>query len=58
MVPADFRRILYDFSRYSDEEIRGEVLLKVVLIIMKHISHSELAPKFSGVSAGHDQGFD
>lgn len=45
----DFRFILYDLSRYSDEEIRGEVLLKVALLIMKHISDRELAPKLPGI---------
>jgi len=33
----DFEYILYDLGRYSDEEIRGEVLLRAVLTLMKHI---------------------
>ncbi len=45
----DFRFILYDLSRYSDEEIKGEILLKVALLIMKHIFDEKLAPKLPGI---------
>lgn len=45
----DFRFILYDLSRYSDDDIKGEILLKVALLIMKHIFDEELAPKLPGI---------
>jgi len=33
----DFRYILYDLSRYSDEEIRGAVIPKVALLLFKYV---------------------
>ncbi|WP_035277597.1 Rpn family recombination-promoting nuclease/putative transposase [Desulforegula conservatrix] len=45
----DFSFILYDLSRYTDEDIKGEILLKVALLVMKHIFDEELAPKLPGI---------
>lgn len=33
----DFESILFDFSPFSDQEIRGRVLLRATLMLMKHI---------------------
>jgi len=33
----DFQYILYDLSRYSDEEIKGAVIPRVILLLFKHI---------------------
>lgn len=38
----DFRYILYDLSQYSDDDIKGTVTLKVMLLLMKHIFSEDL----------------
>ncbi len=39
----DFEYILHDLTRYSDEEIRGAVLSRVVLMLFKHIFDPDIA---------------
>lgn len=38
----DFEYILFDLSRLSDEEIRGEMRLQAVLLLIKHIFNPEI----------------
>ena len=38
----DFRYILWDASGYSDDEIKGTVLLRVTLLLFKHIFSDDL----------------
>ena len=33
----DFRYVLWDASRYSDEEIKGKATLRVALLLMKYM---------------------
>ncbi|MCB9076149.1 MAG: Rpn family recombination-promoting nuclease/putative transposase [Anaerolineaceae bacterium] len=47
-VPT-FEYQLYDLSRYSDEEIRGEVILRVSLLLLKYILHDEFGQQFRGM---------
>jgi len=45
----DFSYILYDLSRYSDEEIRGAVIVKVFLMLFKHIFDEEFSGRLRGL---------
>ena len=38
----DFQFLLYDLSSYRDEDIRGMILLRVGLLVMKHIFSEDL----------------
>ena len=38
-----------DLSEYSDEEIKGAVVLRVVFLLLKHIFSSDLPEKFPGI---------
>ena len=38
----DFRYHLADLSRYPDGELKGQILLRVALLVMKHISSEDL----------------
>ena len=42
----DFQYLLWDASRYSDEEIKGEVVLRVALLILKYIFREDLRENF------------
>lgn len=51
----DFKYILYDLSRYSDEEIKGSIIPRVVMLIFKHIFDPDLREKLPGFfSLMHD----
>jgi len=41
----DFSYLLYDLSRYSDEEIKGTVILKAGMLLMKYIFSGGLAER-------------
>jgi predicted transposase/invertase (TIGR01784 family) len=41
----DYRFILYDLSHLSDEEIRGGIITRVMLLAMKHIFNNDLSGK-------------
>ncbi|MCD6294905.1 MAG: Rpn family recombination-promoting nuclease/putative transposase [Deltaproteobacteria bacterium] len=41
----DFRYLLFDLSRYRDEEIKGVVILKVGLLLLKHIFSEDLGSR-------------
>jgi len=45
----DFEYVLYDLSRYSDDEIKGTVLSRAVMLLMKHISDPDLIMKLPGI---------
>jgi len=45
----DFEYILYDLSRYSDDEIKGTVLSRAVMLLLKHISDPDLVQKLPGI---------
>ena len=48
LVP-NFSYILWDASRYSDEEIKGEAMLRVALLIMKYILRKDLREHLRGI---------
>jgi hypothetical protein len=45
----DFRFLLYDLSKYSDEEIRGEVLVRVSMLTLKYILRKDLREKLGSI---------
>jgi predicted transposase/invertase (TIGR01784 family) len=47
----DFEFILRDLTQYSDEEIRGIVLYRVVMLLFKHIFDLDIAKKLPGIFA-------
>ena len=55
-LPEEFKRfvpdydyILCDLSEYSDEEIKGEVLLRIVWLIFKYIYSGEFLERLPGI---------
>ena len=48
-VVPDFEYLLYDLSEYSDEEIKGAVVLRVAFLLLKNIFSSDLPEKFPGI---------
>jgi predicted transposase/invertase (TIGR01784 family) len=55
-VPEDMRQYLPDYqyelidlSRYTDEEIRGGIILRVGMLLLKYIFRDELREKMSGI---------
>ncbi len=48
VVPS-FEYLLCDLSRYSDEEIKGAVVLRVAFLLLKHIFSKDLPEKFPGI---------
>ena len=48
-VVPDFEYLLYDLSRYTDEEIKGAVVLRVAFLLFKHIFSSDLPEKLPGI---------
>ena len=45
----DYQYVLWDASRYSDEEIKGEAILRVALLILKYIFKDDLRDRLSGI---------
>ena len=45
----DFHYILHDLSHYADEEIRGTLLSRVVLLLFKHIFDPDFAGRLPGI---------
>jgi predicted transposase/invertase (TIGR01784 family) len=41
----DFRYVLYDLSQYSDDDIKGTITARVVMLIFKHIFEKDFAQK-------------
>jgi predicted transposase/invertase (TIGR01784 family) len=46
-----FRYELFDLTQYSDEEIRGEVLMQVALLTLKHIADRKLSERLPEIFA-------
>ena len=44
----DFESLIWDLSRYSDEEIKGGVLLRVAFLLMKHIHSQDIGKLLPG----------
>ena len=44
-----FQYVLWDASRYSDEEIKGEATLQVALLILKYIFKEDLRDRLPGI---------
>ncbi len=47
----DFSYLLYDLSAYTDEEIKGSVMARVSLLILKHAYDKDLFEKLPGIIA-------
>ncbi len=47
----DYRYYLSDLSRFSDEELKGEVFLRVRLLVLKHIFSDDLPQRLPGIFA-------
>ena len=45
----DFRYILYDLSRYSDDEIKGTIMARVTMLLFKHIFEPDVAERLPGI---------
>ena len=45
----DFKYILYDLSKYTDEEIKGIVTLKIALLLFKHIFDPDFPQQLKGI---------
>lgn len=45
----DFEFILYDLTRYSDHEIRGNVVVSAFLLLLKYIMNPKLVEKLPGI---------
>jgi len=45
----DYQYALCDLGRYSDSDLKGNVMLQVGLLTMKYIFHEELAEKLPGI---------
>ncbi len=45
----DFSFILYDLTKYSDEEIKGNVLSRVVMLVLKYIFTSEMEQQLPAI---------
>ena len=47
----DFKFELYDLSRFTDEEIKGTVMARVMLLLLKHISDPDIVDKLPDILA-------
>nr|WP_319491474.1 Rpn family recombination-promoting nuclease/putative transposase [uncultured Desulfobacter sp.] len=45
----DFEFILYDLSQYTDDQIRGTIMARVTMLLLKHIFESDVADKLPGI---------
>ena len=45
----DFKYILFDLTQYSDEEIKGEVHSRILLLLLKHIFDPDLFDKLPDI---------
>ena len=45
----DFQYLLWDATRYRDEEIKGAVILRVALLLMKYIFRQDLNERIPGI---------
>ncbi|MCA1787859.1 MAG: Rpn family recombination-promoting nuclease/putative transposase, partial [Desulfobacteraceae bacterium] len=47
----DFGLELYDLHRFSDEQIKGKILSRVALLLLKHIRDPDLQKKLPDILA-------
>ncbi len=47
----DFRFVLYDLTQFSDGQIKGTLLSRIVLLLLKHISDPDFMEKLPGIMA-------
>ncbi len=45
----DFEMLLYDLSEYADDELKGTAILKIVLMMLKHIFNHDFPDKFEEI---------
>jgi len=45
----DFEFILYDLSRYTDDQIRGTIMARVTMLLLKHIFKPDIADRLPGI---------
>ena len=45
----DFRYVLYDLSEYSDDEIKGTVMARVTMLLLKHVFEPDLADRLPNI---------
>ncbi|MFK5954483.1 MAG: Rpn family recombination-promoting nuclease/putative transposase [Desulfobacterium sp.] len=45
----DFNFVLYDLSTFSDDDIKGTVMARVVMLLFKHVFDSDLLEKLPGI---------
>jgi hypothetical protein len=45
----DFKYILFDLPKYSDEQIRGTIIERLVILVFKHIFDSDFDQKLPGI---------
>ena len=45
----DFKYLLWDSTQYSDEDIKGEAVLRAALLILKHIFDEDLKERLPGI---------
>jgi hypothetical protein len=45
----DFNYVLYDLTRFSDDQIKGTVMARVTMLLFKHISDPQVREKLSAV---------
>ena len=48
-VIPDFQYLLWDATRYSDEEIKGKTILRVALLLLKYIFREDLRDRLPGI---------
>lgn len=41
----DFKYVLYDLSEYSDEQIKGTVMARITMLLLKHVFEPDLADR-------------
>ncbi len=45
----DFRFILFDLSQYSDDEIKGTIINRIVMLLFKHVFDKDFADKLPDI---------
>jgi len=46
-----FEAIVFDFSKLNDEEIKGQIILRTTLLLMKHIFDPNLSERLPNILA-------
>ena len=45
----DFEFILYDLSKYTDDQIRGTIMARVTMLLLKHVFEPDMADKLPDI---------